>query len=197
VEALITALERMPTVGELKEKISAVGQQLPNMKTQDVEDILRTLLSLYAFRSDADTPLPQFVSELVSAMQATGEESLALSEEDKALFQASMIRLLSLDTVALASKVSEVRIDYPKTFHDAKIFTDIRPIFAKPEERPMGASITHILKIEYHEDSEHKSFHVALDAEDLQKMKKVFQRAETKALSLKSLLKTSNLPDLS
>ncbi len=197
MKSLIAALERMPTFGERKEKIAGISKQLPSLKREDVEDIVRTLFSLCMIRSDADTPLPEFVSELTRAMQATGMESLALSEEERNEFQDNITKLLNLDNVTIASKVELLRIDYPKTFHDAKIYTDIRPIFAKPEERPVGAAITRMLKIEYHELGEHKEFFVALDEEDLQKMKKAFQRAETKTSSLRSLLKVANLPDLS
>lgn len=196
-KALVAALEKMPTSGGQKEKIARVSEQLPSLKREDVEDIVRTLFTLYMFRSDADTPLAEFVSELVGAMQATGMESLALSEEEKVEFQDNITRLLSVNTLAIASKVEQLRLEFHKTFVDARIVTDIRPIFSKPEERPMGAAITHTLKIEYHEEGEHKEFYIALDAEDIQKMKRILQRADSKASSLRSLLKAVNLSDLS
>jgi predicted RNA-binding protein YlqC (UPF0109 family) len=130
-------------------------------------------------------------------MRATGNESLILPEEEQNEFQDKMSKLLSLSTLGVASKIEQLREDFAKTFHAAKILTDIRPVFAKPEERPVGAAVTHTLKIEYHEEGEHKEFYVALDAEDLEKLKAVLQRAGAKASSLKSLLKAANLPDLS
>jgi hypothetical protein len=197
LEALINALEKSPMGGGLKGIVSTVGEQVPSLKKEDVEQIARTLYSLYVVRADTDIPLSVFISELISAMRATGEGSLPLSEEEKNEFQDRIAKLLSVDTLVVTSKVEQVRSDYAKTFCAAKILTDIRPIFAKPEETPLGVAITHTLKIEYHEGSEHKHFYVALDADDLQKVKKVLQRAEAKASSLRSLLKAANLSDLS
>ena len=115
----------------------------------------------------------------------------------EAVIIAVLAPMLSLKTVSLSSKVQRLRLEYPNTFHDAMVLTDIRPIFDKVEDRPVGGAITHTLKIEYHEVGEHKQFYVALDAEDLQKMKKILQRAEAKESSLKSLLNDASVPDLS
>ena len=197
VEAIVAALEKSPPAGGMKEMISTVCERAPGLKKEDVGDIVRTLYSLYFFRADKESPLTEALSELVTAMRATGKESLMLSEDEEKEFQDKMGKLLSLEAIAVASKLEQLRSDYAKTFYTAKILTDIRPIFAKPEQRPVGAAITHTLKIEYHEEGEHKEFYVALDADDLQKMKAVVQRAEAKASSLNALLKASNLADLS
>ncbi len=197
VDTLVAALETSPRTGGLKGMISSVAAQVPSLKKGDVEDIVRTLYSLYLYRADADTLLPGFISELIGAMRATGEKSLALPEEAENEFQDKLTRLLGVTEFAVASKADQLRSDYAKTFHSAKILTDIRPIFGKPEEIPIGAAITHTLKIEYHEEGEHKQFYIAMDAEDLQQMRKVLQRADDKASSLKSLLKNAGLPDMS
>lgn len=196
-ETLAVALGKSPRSGGLKGMISIVGAQVPSLKKRDVDDIVRTLYSLYVYRADADTPLPGLISELIGAMRATGDKSLMLTEEEEHEFQDKLTRLLSVTDSAVASKAELLRSDYAKTFHSAKILTDIRPIFGKPEEIPIGAAITHTLKIEYHEEGEHKEFYIALDADDLQQMRKVLQRADAKASSLKSLLKNANLPDMS
>lgn len=197
VEALAAALDKSPPTGGLRGMISAVSGQVSGLKKLDAEDIVRTLYSLYVVRAAADTPLAETISELVSAMRATGRESLILSEDEEPEFQQKMSKLLSRNAVAVASKVEQVKSDYAKTFYAAKILTDIRPVFAKPDQLPVGAAINHTLRIEYHEEGEHKEFYVALDAEDLQKLRAVLQRAEVKASSLKALLKATSLPDLS
>lgn len=72
----------------------------------------------------------------------------------------------------------------------------MRPVFRQPNAKPIGSVINHTLKIEYHEDGDHKDFYVALDAQDLSELKGVLERAETKAISLRSFLKQSEMPDL-
>jgi len=197
LESLVAALEKAQSAGRVKEVTAAVVKHVPTLGRTDVESILRTLYSLCAFVSDEETPLSEHLSELTSAMQASGRPDLALSEDEKVDFEKRLTRLLSVKTVLISSKVERLRLDYPTTLHDATILSDIRPIFDKPDERPVGCAIAHTLEIEYHESGEHKEFYVVLDNEDLQKMKRIIQRAEAKALSLKALLKTTGLPDLS
>lgn len=196
-EAIVTALEKTPTVGGLKELTSAVVQQVPTLKRQEIEQILRTLFSLCIFVADEDTPLAENLASLSTAMQASGRPELALSEDEKPDFERKLSRLLAINSAAFSAKIQRLRLEYPNTFHDARILTDMRPIFDKPEGRPQGCAIVHTLKLSYHGDGEHKAFYVVLDADDLQTLKKVLQRAETKASSLKSVLEAAGLADLS
>jgi hypothetical protein len=197
VETLVAALESVPTPSGLKELTSAVAQRMPNLTRGDAESVLRTLFSLYVFLADEETPLSEYLSDLSGAMRATGRPDLQLSDQEKTDFENKMRKLLTIKKVELSSKVQSLKLEYPCSFYDAIILTDIRPVFDDVNERPVGAAITHMLKIVYHESGDHKEFYVALEAEDLQKLKKVLQRAESKELSLKSLLKVSNVPELS
>ncbi len=195
-ESIVAALENAPPTGGLKGLTSSVMQRVPTLKRRDVESVLRPLFSLSILVTDEDTPLSEGLSSLSSAIQATGDPELALSEGERGEFERRMERLLKIRAVKIASKVQRVGAEYPHTFHDAMILTDLRPVFDKPEDRPVGCTISHSLRITYHKDGEHKEFFVMLDADDLQSMKKVLQRAEAKAASLKSVLRVADLPDL-
>lgn len=197
LESLVAALEKAQSAGRVKEVTSVVLKRVPSLSRADVESILRTLYSLCVFLSDEETPLSEHLSELTGAMQASGKPELELSENERIDFEKRLSRLLTLKTVVISSKVERLRLDYPNTFHDAVILSDIRPIFDKPEEPPVACAIAHTLEIEYHESREHKEFYVVLDNDELQKMKRIIQRAEAKALSLKALLKATGMPDLS
>jgi hypothetical protein len=196
VESISDALTKSPLSGGLRGMITTVSERVPNIARNDVDDILRALYSLYVYRHDSEASLPTFVSELTTAMGASGKE-LALTEDEKARFQVTISKLLNIDALRIASKAEALRQDYPCTFYDAKIITDVRPVFAEPADRPVGAAITHTLKIIYHEGTEHKEFFVAMDATDLDKMKGLVHRAVTKATSLALLIKSANLTDLS
>ena len=197
VTALIGALEKSRFPSASKEMMSSVSEQVTMLKKEDVEDIVTTLYSLYDFRVDSETPVSDFASQLISAMRASGKESLAISEEETNEFRDKLTKLMSLQTPTLVSKVEHLKEDYANIFHDVKTLTDIRPIFSQPGERPVGAAIVHTLKIIYHATGEHREFYVALDADDLQQMIKTLQRAEAKGASLRSFLKSADLQDLS
>jgi hypothetical protein len=196
-EALATALERATLVGGLKELTSTVAQQVPQLDRQGIQDILRALFSLSVMMADEETPLTENLANLSRAMQFSGNQDLSLSEQERSEFEGRLERLLKIKAVTISSKVQRLRLEYPITFHDAMILSDLRPVFDKPEDRPLGCAISHNLRIAYHENGDHKEFFVTLDDSDLDMMKKIIQRAEEKASSLKALLKLANLPDLS
>jgi hypothetical protein len=196
-DSIVATLENAPLVGGLKGLTSAVLQNVPTLKRSDVESVLRTLFSLSVLVTDEDTPLSENLSTLTSVMQASGDPNLALTEQEKIEFERRLERLIKIRAVSIVSKVQRIGLEYPNTFHDAMILTDMRPVFEKPEDRPVGCVVSHTLQITYHEGGEHKDFYVMLDADDLETMKKVLQRAEAKASSLTSFLKAANLPDLS
>jgi hypothetical protein len=198
-EALSDIANAMATVapgGGVKEMIAAV-ENVPSVGKEDAIAIVRTLYSLYNYRASTETLLAEFVPVLVAAMQASGDASFTLSEGEKDLFSQKLTRLLGLGSLELSSKVEQLKTDYRSIFCDAKILTDLRPVFADPGAAPVGVAITYTLKIAYHEDGDHKELYFALDAEDLHKLRKVIDRAEVKASSLKSVIATANLQDLS
>jgi hypothetical protein len=196
VDAISNALSGCPLSGGLKGMISAVHKEVPAIKPDDAEDIVRALYSLYSYRADSDAPLSKFIPELMAAMRKSGKD-LILTDDEKAAYQEKITKLLGIDAVGLASKAERLRTDYANTFYDARIMTDIRPIFADPGDQPLGAAITHTLKIEYHQAGDHKHFYVSLDANDLELLRKAAERAELKAKSIQSMFTANRFADLS
>lgn len=194
--ALETALGKAPLSGGFKGLVSTVGDEIPALRGDDLGEILRVLYSLYIYRGDEDAELPNFVAQIMTAMKSSSKD-LALSGEEAVAFQARITRLLGINSLAIASKAEQLRSDFPNTFHSVKIITDVRPIFSKPEDQPIGAAIVHTLKIEYHQGRAHREFYVSLDADELAILKKTVARAEVKASSLISLLKAASLRNLS
>src|SRR5207253_649802 len=92
------------------------------------------------------------------------------------------------DLFGLATKVYDLSTGDERTFCHARILTDLRPVFGPNlEDGPKAMLVVHHLKLAYHGDSDkHQEFHISLDADDLETLKKIIERAETKAKSLKS-----------
>ena len=83
----------------------------------------------------------------------------------------------------------DVATDDERIFCHARILTDMRPVFGSEiESGPAGMVIVHLMKIAFHDatSKDHKEFYVSLDSDDLQTLKKIAERAEVKASTLKS-----------
>ncbi len=195
-EKLLVALQKSPPMVKAEELSDRVAPEVPGIAKNDLGKIIRTLSSLYFVRVDAEVSTKRLASDVCAAMQSTGDEELKLSEPEQPKFKDRLEKLLSVDSLSHASKAVGLRGDFARLFCDAKILTDLRPIFAKPEEPPVGAVITNTLKLGYHEGRNHREFYLTLDAEDISNLRKVLIRAESKAKSLKALLEKIGMPDL-
>jgi hypothetical protein len=195
VSAMADALAKA-SVSSLKEMTAAV-EWAAMLSTEDAEAVMTSLRSLYIFRASAETSVAEFIPVLIAAMQSSGSRDLAVSDNDKPSVTAKLTSLLGLNTLERASKIEQLKADHHSIFYDAKILTDLRPVFDQPTEQPIGAIVTDTLKITFHECGEHRELYFALDAEDVLTLKKIADRATEKVLSLQALLKSKNLPDFS
>lgn len=195
VHQLCAALSKCHATADLDGLSSRVGTELKNWKREDVEDILRAVFSLSLYRVDSNLTAEKVAEEITTVIRTTSADDLRLAEGEEEGFKDKLSKLLSVKVLDVSARAATVRGEYPKTFCDAKFLTDIRPVFAETIGDPIGAVISHNLKISYHEDGL-KEFYVVLDAEDLRKLKAALEKAESKAAVLKSTLAKSGVTHL-
>lgn len=177
-------------------KLSSVVERTTHASPDEAANIVAAVRSLYFLKAKAEgTIITDFVAMLVAAMQMTGGD-LVLPESDRAIFSEKLTRLLSIRTLEYSTKVEQLRTDHSSILEDAKIVTDLRPVFDKPGERPVGAMITHTLKLVTHESGEHKELYFAIDGDDVLMLKRLAERALEKLASLKDFIKSTNIKDL-
>jgi len=76
------------------------------------------------------------------------------------------------------------------------VITDLRPVFkGPPDESPAGMVLFHTLKLTYwdRQRDDRSSFDIALDENDVSNLKKLLERAEMKAKTLRSQLQNSGI----
>lgn len=153
-------------------------------------EILAAVISLYrAWAEAADfTAVDAFVSELVKAIatfDAAGESS---ESRDK------LLTILTIEPLVAASRAVSVLEDNERNFHEVRILTDIRYAFRPdPKDKPYGAVVVHMLKLTYHDALDHKHFFIALDGEDLKKLRAAIDRAEAKEEHYQEQLKAAQI----
>ena len=157
--------------------------KLTGFTTSDVDDIITAAISLSIVRWSRDLDIDPFVAdvaEAISSFDAAGQ-----TDESRQRLR----KIISIESLLITSKALTIFTDYQRTTHASKILTDLRYVFKDdPEEEPYGAVIVHLLKLTYHEDTEHKEFFIAMSDGDLQSLKEVIARAEKKAHNLRRKL---------
>lgn len=150
------------------------------------------LRALYAVRVSNDVPLDEFVEDVMAAMDAEDEWRIPADKQN--IFRENLHSLLGAELFALRSKVGDLRYEDERIFCCARIITDLRPVFgSNVDEGPKAMVVVHSLKLGFHKsEAEYEEIYISLDAEDLETLKSVVQRASSKAKTLKSVV--PNLP---
>ncbi|MGD1156428.1 MAG: hypothetical protein ABSA41_11420 [Terriglobia bacterium] len=194
VEELIAALSKIATSINLKAITSETAANVKSISKQDVGRIVRAIVSLYAARSysgNPPVPVDEFVDDLLQALGESGRKELQFPPQDKERIKARFGRLLNVEAFIVGAKALNLQYEHGNTFCAVRILTDARPVYGQdPKLPPKTVVIIHTLKVSYHQESSAalKEFYVAMDAEDISKLKDALDRAQSKAVSLKSLL---------
>jgi hypothetical protein len=195
VQKLVTAIDSTPLTFDTGEVAERVAESTPSIPVPNLERMLDTLYSLYQIRELVGVSRSTFVEDLMEGMQDKPE--LAFPKQDTLKIRARFEKLLNIDALNTLSKAGRLQRDGERLYCDAKILSDIRPVFgAKATARPVGAVVSHTLRIGYHKGGKHKEIHIILDAEGLKQLKTTIGRAEAKDKTLRELLKETRLPDL-
>ncbi|HEX7862392.1 MAG TPA: hypothetical protein VF773_18790 [Verrucomicrobiae bacterium] len=170
----------------------SLKQFAETIKTTESKDVVRKILTvlaaLFSIR-ERESLDAEAVSKAV--VETTVKERPEHFSTLAPVLESRLQALLSLDNIGITAKGTDVLTEHERTFCHARVLTDIRPIFSPTLKAPEGAVIVQMLQIGFRENGKHKEFYVALDTEDVVKLRKILERAEAKTLMLESFIKNS------
>jgi hypothetical protein len=185
---LLAAVKTVPHLLTTSRLVEHVRDNVPALdKAEDVLDALLSLTTLLPEGGDGVLELARDVAE---------SPDLDLDEATRHRLVRRLEGLLGVDSFVLAARASEIVTEFPKVFHDARILTDLRPVFGPdPTSGPQAALLVATLKLEYHlsEGPVDVDF-FALDYSDLLRLRDIVDRAIAKHTSLRALIDKMDLP---
>lgn len=189
---LLEVLHNSPkgiSAGELSERISEEGK----FSTADSREIVKVLSSLYIVKGKERLSTKELVEGICEAALATEDERLKPKDGDWDKFKEFFEGILSEDdNIGITFKAKGLIAENEKYYIDSNIYTDIRPIFGLMDNDKVNtAVIIHNLKIEYLTGDRHDEIQVALDSQDIDRLKKQLLRAVEKEEAIKSQLKNT------
>jgi hypothetical protein len=186
IDDLLSALSNLPLSVDLDGSSTAIASRIRSAAIVDPENIVQTIISLSTTRSHQNKPVDEFVGDVLEALDEFGEV-------DKA--RGNLTRLLSFAPLDIVTKAYHLLHDQERTsLGAAKILTDARPIFGQEVGTPAAFLINHVLKLTYLKDGKSADFYIALDASDISELKRLLERAEAKAESLKQTMGNIRIP---
>jgi hypothetical protein len=165
---------------------------IPGISGRDAEAFKDAVDSMYSVRAYAEVPLEEFVSDVCESL--TDEDELPPKEQPP--FRHRLLRVLSIDSLNVASKAGLLQNEFERDFCEARILTDVRPIFGEDVNTPPAAMIiSHTLKISFHEGGGRRvnEVYFCMGSRDIAQLRSVLDRAEAKAKSIRAALKPTKL----
>jgi hypothetical protein len=195
VKELLAAINSAPLTPNLDDLAQHIAGEVPSIPLDRLTDILYALCTLYSIREMAAVKPATFLDDFVDAIQ--DNPKLAVAHKDVGKLRSRLEKLLDIEAFKTIAKAGRLQRNGERLYCDSKILSDIRPVFGSaPTARPVGAVVSHTLKVGYHEGSEHKEFYVILDLDDLEALNEVVTRALAKGKTLRDLLADAKLPNL-
>ena len=170
---------------------STVARALKAEKSM-ANGLLSVLLSLYGTYERTRLSASDFASQIMDAAESIPNKLTKAHWRD---FERQVKEILTMEeSLGVTSKAIEIGTNYERPFSEAKVMTDLRPIFhSNPSMKPVAATLVHVLKIKYFEAHEEREIFFALDSNDIANLQKELSRAAKKEETLKGYFKETGL----
>ncbi len=175
---------RASSLEEIAERI--VELDIAGLTLAHTQPVLKLLASLRLVIENTGKPTAFIVKQLAYALKSHSGLPTKLTETElKNLSDRLESLLISAGTLTMLTRARNLATDNARSFHGARVITDIRPVFdSSTINEPLAFTTVHSLKIIFREDRHLKEFFVVLSADDLSVLKDVISRAEDKEQSI-------------
>lgn len=167
---------------------------VPKKINEIIFKVLDSIVSLYSVIDKYELKTLE-VAESIAELSKSIKE-LKNKKYSTQRFISRLKKLLDNEKLYVAYKSSSIYLEHKNQYISAKILSDIRPIFTKPDLSPKVSIISNVLHVHYRKgenEEDHQDFFIALDSLDLQNLRKAVNRAEAKNDTLKVLIKKSGM----
>lgn len=179
-----------------KELAGWIAPEVNELEKPELVQVLDSLTSLYRLRSSHGVSTQRLASDVTASVSS--DSTVKIPGEAISVLEKRVAEALTMDALSVVRvKAKELQFEAERTLCEARVITDVRPVFgSNAADPPTGFIIVHSLKLGYHDanSGQHKEIYVALDETDIAKLKDALKRAEEKSKTLKSKLETTGVP---
>ena len=193
IEASISTNEKSISLEEIYSRASSVT----HISRPQIETIIQTLLNLSSLTAKVRVSASQIVDLIADTAEGSATEkwrSSTLPSWKAARDQISQAieGIQESEILLAASKAKQLTFTHQNILTDINIITELRPVFNEPGDKVLQMVLTHYLMIEYSSGGGGHRMQLAVDAADIENLKKRCERAQVKETTLKEAL--SNQP---
>jgi hypothetical protein len=184
-DQLISVLERVKPKLFPQQISNELRSKVKDISFDDLFAIVSTIMSLNGHRVH-DDGTPEDLADFVVETAADSNVSIG----DRETFKKRLLRFFELETLFVSGKALSILQSSENLFRGARIVTDVRPVFGSDTKAPPAAAVVvHMLDLSYQKDGNIKHLYITMDSMDIDILREALDRADTKAESLKQLIK--------
>jgi hypothetical protein len=147
--------------------------------------------------SIAPETLPNLITELLekSAPKDWRQENIDAWKATAPVVAGFLRQLTPAHPLVVGRKAEQLAYLHQNTLASSRLISDLRPVFDDTGKNILESLIIHTLFIEYSDGGEStKRIALALDMDDVARLRRLCERAETKAATLKAAVASANWP---
>ena len=195
VRQFLHKVQESPVTLLQAEQLESLAQDaLAERSERERTILLRQLLSLARLRRHRQLSAEQLIQAVTNGLadvQSWDEDDLRLWQED---FAPILRDILEYPGVVRVAKALDLAYEYANLMQDARIMTDVRPVFDAQANDFEGTVISQTLRIHYDNSEGNHSISIALDDKDIRELKQQCERALSKARVAKENLMQAGYP---
>src|SRR6266851_7948328 len=147
---LESAVQQVDPSPDQRQFVRQVQRRLPASSRARAADIIEAALSLAIGREYVGVPIDDFAARVAS------NEALKMSSEARSTLRSRLANLLEVRSLQITAKAISLGYERDNTFIDARIVSDVRPVFTDVvTEGPAAAGIVHHLRIHHFDGTRH------------------------------------------
>ncbi|MES2460654.1 MAG: hypothetical protein V4671_08715, partial [Armatimonadota bacterium] len=196
LDKIATWLELAKPASDIEDLAEKCSEDIEEVSVNQAESTISIAIKLHSVLRNVDYDISATIEGAEDSLNLYDEwddESQKQWEDRRQIIE----RLLAPDSViGLMSKVRELLYDFQSILMDSNVVTDIRQVYDKDATEVKAGLIVHTLSLEYFENSTQKEMHLMLSTTDVERLAKRLERALKKSKASASILKKSEVPEL-
>lgn len=161
------------------------------LEARVIVDVLDGLTALRGLMGRFEYGEEQVVAGIIASLEVNAPDRWRKLYQDKWIaakdkISAALKLIVPESPLALIEKARELTYAHEHVLTDVRLITDMRPVFNTAGDQVQTTVITHVLAIDYQDGPIQKRIEFALDAADVAKLRRISERSQRKAASLRS-----------
>ncbi|HUB06291.1 MAG TPA: hypothetical protein VMB50_04790 [Myxococcales bacterium] len=170
------------------EDLARKAAQRSRVELPVVRPIIDLLTSLSSARARQSQSLGTLLKDLRDDARRRGGDFVPKTSWGS--FTAFLKRVLEAEAIVITAKAQTVMVAHQHVFLSARVLTDLRPVFGNDELGRLRAGVVvHTLQLDHLDGGGKRSFFIALDDEDVSKLRAALDRASEKSQLIENGMK--------